>query len=83
MSNGVMLTENALKIVASNIEQYYRAKAPNGAWCISTILGASEQFAKFRADLQTYRHLIEEAAEEIENCYGRETELSEKLRASL
>lgn len=26
------------------------------------------------------KNLLEEAAEEIENCYGRETELTEKIR---
>lgn len=27
--------------------------------------------------------LLEEAAEEIENCYGKETELSERIRAAI
>jgi len=49
--NGVMLIEDALKIVARNIEDYYRKKAPNGAWCISTVLGAAEQFAAMREEV--------------------------------
>lgn len=31
-------------------------------------------------DMEQLTNLLEEAAEEIENCYGRETELSERLR---
>jgi len=31
----------------------------------------------------TYKSLLEQAAEEIENCYGRDTELTEKIRKML
>lgn len=29
------------------------------------------------------KELLEDAAEEIENCYGRETELSERIRSAI
>lgn len=53
--NGVMLTEEALKVVASNIETYYKKKAPNGAWCISTVQNAAEQFAAMREEISTLK----------------------------
>jgi len=36
-----------------------------------------------RTELQGAKILMEKAAEEIENCYGRETQLSERLRKVL
>jgi hypothetical protein len=55
MDNGVMLTENALRCVAKNIELYYKNKAPNGAWCITTCRSAAAQFEKMRSELAELR----------------------------
>jgi|GEM_PF-5759710 len=44
---------------------------------------AFEQVNRLKSDCKQLKNLIEEAAEEIENCYGRETELSERLRTAL
>jgi hypothetical protein len=52
MTDAVMLTENALRSVASNIEIYYKKKAPNGSWCIATCQNAAEQFASMREKLE-------------------------------
>lgn len=37
----------------------------------------------FRADCKKMKNLIEEGVEEIENCYGKETDLTERLRDCL
>ena len=52
MTDTVMLTENALRSVASDIEIYYKKKAPNGSWCIATCQNAAEQFASMREKLE-------------------------------
>lgn len=52
----------------------------NGKQCAAAI---NSCIHRLRADCKQLKNLLEEAAEEIENCYGRETELSERLRAAL
>ena len=55
LKNGVMLTENALRCVAQDIELYYKKKAPNGAWCIATCRNAAAQFEQMRSELAELR----------------------------
>lgn len=55
----------------------------NGKKCAQIPYSYENCLNRFRADCKQLKNLIEEAAEEIENCYGRETELTAKLRAAL
>ena len=52
----------------------------NGKQCVSI---SNDCIYRLRADCKQFKNLIEVAAEEIENCYGHETELSERLKAAL
>ena len=81
-----MLTENALKIVARNIEDYYRKKAPNGAWCISTVLGAAEQFAAMRGEISAMKAENERLEQLVESLssgvkYSFKTALMDELKS--
>lgn len=38
---------------------------------------------KETCELDIYRNLLEKSAEEIENCYGKETELTERIRQTI
>ena len=86
MTDAVMLTENALRSVASDIEIYYKKKAPNGSWCIATCQNAAEQFASMREKLErlqsensTLKKALELACESIagEMPYGEANGYSE------
>ena len=55
LSGGVMLTENALRCVARNIEIFYKKKAQNRDWCITTVRNAADQFEKMREEISTLR----------------------------
>ena len=55
LSGGVMLTENALRCVARSIEMFYKKKAQNRDWCITTVRNAADQFEKMREEISTLR----------------------------
>ena len=73
LSGGVMLTENALRCVARSIEMFYKKKAQNRDWCITTVRNAADQFEKMREEISTLRAQpaaceIAEYAEDCKDC---------------
>ena len=47
------------------------------------VQGTQELLEKAAINIQRSIELLEQAAEELENCYGRETELTEKIRKQI
>ena len=46
---------NALRCVARSIEMFYKKKAQNRDWCITTVRNAADQFEKMREEISTLR----------------------------
>jgi len=57
------------------LKQNFERKVCTGCWL--------KDGAKISENIGELKMLLEQAAEEIENCYGRETELSERIREQL
>lgn len=69
------LEPDKIKIALAKFKQFYDGTAEE--------ILLDMKLIKNSIDLQKCKELLEQAAEEIENCYGKETELSERLRAFL
>ena len=74
LSGGVMLTENALRCVARSIEMFYKKKAQNRDWCITTVRNAADQFEKMREEISTRRAQPAEPPVRCGECANYQTQ---------
>jgi len=57
--------------------------APDCEYKATIIKDNARKLVEHNNEVYEKMQLLEQAAEEIENCYGRETELSKKIRGML